>query len=105
MNILSEYRAHLLEKRPQEPRVQYFWLAISAGIIGYTVWNLPGTTEYRAVALIIIALSIATDAMTNISYFKNKRLFERLVNVKITANITSLVVIVAYVVLWYRFKL
>jgi hypothetical protein len=55
--------------------------------------------------LLIIALSIVTDAVTNLSYFRNRRLFERLVNVKIGANIASLVVIVVFLVLWSKLKL
>ena len=105
MNIFVEYRAYLLEKKPQEPRVQYFWLGLSAGIVGYAAWSFAGVSWVRSTALILIALSIVTDAVTNLSYHKNRRLFERLVNVKIAANFISLAVIVAYVALWYKFKL
>ncbi len=104
MNFLQEYRNYLLEKKPQQPRVQYFWLALSCGIIVFAVMNFAEASAIRSVALVVIALSIVTDAITNLSYYKNRALFERLVNVKIAANILSLVVIVALVVLWYKFK-
>jgi hypothetical protein len=59
----------------------------------------------RSVALMVIALSIVADAIANLSYYKNRALFERLANVKIAANILSLVVIVAFIVMWYKFKM
>jgi hypothetical protein len=105
MNFLKEYREYLLAKKPQPERVQYFWLALSAGIMGYVIWNFACGPVLRSVVLLIIALSIVTDAVTNLSYFRNRRLFERLVNVKIGANIASLVVIVVFLVLWSKLKL
>jgi hypothetical protein len=105
MNFLRDYRNYLLEKKPQAIGVQFFWLAISAGIIGYSAWNAANMSALRTVALVIIAFSIAVDAATNVSYHRSKRLFEKLVYVKIGANITSLLTIVVFVVLMYKFKL
>jgi hypothetical protein len=105
MNFFKEYRDYLLQKIPQPARVQYFWLALSAGIVVFAIVNFATASAIRSVALVVIALSIVTDAITNLSYFKNRPLFERLVNVKIAANIVSLVVIVTVIVLWYKFKM
>jgi len=105
MNFLRDYRNYLLEKKPQSIGVQFFWLAISAGIIGYASWNASNTSALRTVALVIISFSIAVDAATNVSFYRSKQLFEKLVYVKIGANITSLLTIVVFVVLMYKFKL
>jgi hypothetical protein len=105
VNFLQEYRNHLLEKKPQQPRVQYFWLALSCGIVVFALVNFAEASAVRSVALVVIALSIAIDAVTNLSYYKNRPLFERLVNVKIAANILSLAAILAFIVLWYKFKM
>jgi hypothetical protein len=105
MNFLKEYRNYLLEKKPQPARVQYFWLALSGGIVVFAAVNFSAASAIRSIALVVIALSIVTDAITNLSYYKNRALFERLVNVKIAANILSLVVIVTFLALWYKFKM
>ena len=105
MSFLKDYRDYLLAKQPQPERVQYFWLALSAGIVGYVIWNIAGSPVLRSVVLLVVAGSIVTDAATNLSYFKNRRLFEKLVNVKIGANMLSLIVIVVFLVLYYKLGL
>ncbi len=105
MNFLKVYRDYLLTKKPQAAGVQYFWLAMAVGMMGYAVWNAASASLARTAAIVVICLSIAVDAATNLSYFRNKSLFEKLVNVKIGANIVSLVAIVVFVVIWYKFKM
>ncbi len=105
MNVLKDYREHLLAKTPQPLGVQYFWLALSGGIIVYVIWNFMGAPLLRSLLLLVISSSLVTDAVTNVSYFKNRRLFELLVNVKIGANVLSLVSIVVFLALSSKFKL
>ncbi|HUI90716.1 MAG TPA: hypothetical protein VLX68_00575 [Chitinivibrionales bacterium] len=105
MNIFKEYRTHLLQKKPQSPSVQYFWLAASAVIAIAAVCTLNSANVLRSVLMIAICVSLAADAVTNLAYYKNRELFEKLVNVKIAANIICLLFIIAFLVLSAKFRL
>ncbi len=105
MNILKDYREYLLKKTPQGQGVQYFWLALSAGIVGYVIWNFTAGPLLRSLVLLVISFSLVTDAVTNLAYFKNRPLFERLVNFKIGANIASVIFIILFLALSSKFKL
>jgi hypothetical protein len=105
MNVLKDYREYLLAKTPQAPAVQYFWLALSGGIIVYVIWNFTADSLLRSLLLLVISLSLVTDAVTNLAYFKNRPLFERMVNFKIGANIVSLIFIIVFLALSSKFKL
>ena len=105
MNVLKDYREYLLAKTPQAPRVQYFWLALSGGIILYVIWNFTADSLLRSLLLLVISFSLVTDAVTNLAYFKNRPLFGRMVNFKIGANIISLIFIIVFLALSSKFKL
>ncbi len=105
MNVLKDYREYLLAKTPQAPGVQYFWLALSGGIIAYVIWNFTADSLLRSLLLLVISFSLVTDAVTNLAYFKNRPLFERMVNFKIGANIISLIFIIVFLALSSKFKL
>jgi hypothetical protein len=102
MNILKEYRDYLLEKTPRQKPVQYFWLALSGALLAYGAFSFSADTIVRSLLLLVIGASLAIDAATNLAYFTNKPLFSRLVNVKMAANIVSLLYIVVFLVLSTR---
>jgi hypothetical protein len=99
MNILKEYRAYLLQKKPQSPAVQYFWLVVSAAIVVAAVVTFHNTTMLRSMLMIAICISLTADGVTNLAYYKNRGLFEKLVNVKIAGNIICLLFIIVFLVL------
>jgi hypothetical protein len=104
MNILKEYRTYLLQKKPQSQPVQYFWLVVSAAIIVAVVFTLSAGTFLRSLLMISIYISLLVDAVTNLSYYRNRELFERLVYVKIAANIICLLFIIVFLVLSAKFS-
>jgi hypothetical protein len=104
MNILKEYRAHLLQKKPLSPSVQYFWLAVSVAIIVAVVFTMSAGTLLRSLLMFSICISLVVDAVTNLAYYRNRGLFERLVNVKIAANIFCLLFIIAFLVLSSKYR-
>jgi hypothetical protein len=104
MNILKEYRVHLLQKKPLSPSVQYFWLAVSAAIIVAVVFTMSAGTLLRSLLMFSICISLVVDAVTNLAYYRNRGLFERLVNVKIAANIFCLLFIIAFLVLSSKYR-
>ena len=104
MNILKEYRAYLLQKKPQSPSIQYFWLAVSAAIIIAVVFTMSAGTMLRSLMMFSIGISLVVDAVTNLAYYRNRGLFERLVNVKITANIFCLLCIIVFLVLSSKYR-
>jgi hypothetical protein len=105
MNIFKEYRAYLLQKKPQSPSVQYFWLAVSAAIIIAVVYTMSAGTMLRSLLMFSICLSLLADAVTNLAYYRNRGVFERLVNVKIGVNVISLLFIIAFLVLSSKYRL
>lgn len=105
MSILQEYRDYLLKKTPRQKQVQYFWLALSGALFLYGGINFSGDSMVRSLLLLVIGASLAIDAITNLAYFSNRPLFERLVNVKIAANIISLLYIIVFLVLTSKYKL
>jgi hypothetical protein len=102
MKILKDYRDYLLEKTPRQKQVQYFWLALSGALLAYGAFSFSADTIVRSLLLLVIGASLAIDAATNLAYFTNKPLFSRLVNIKIAANIISLLYIVVFLVLSSR---
>jgi hypothetical protein len=52
-----------------------------------------------------ICLSLLADAVTNLAYYRNRGVFERLVNVKIGVNVISLLFIIAFLVLSSKYRL
>jgi hypothetical protein len=105
MNILKEYRTYLLQKKPQSLGVQYFWLAVSTAIIVAVVFTMSQGTMLRSLLMFSICLSLLADAITNLAYYRNRGLFERLVNLKIAANIVSLVFIIVFLVLTAKYRM
>jgi hypothetical protein len=102
MNILKEYKRYLLEKIPASKSTQYFWLAASGGILVFVVLQFSTDSLLRSLLLLVISISLMTDAITNLAYFKNRDLFEKLVNAKIAANILSVAYIIVFLVLSSR---
>lgn len=102
MNILREYRRYLLEKTPASKSMQYFWLAAAAGLLVFMVLQFSSEQILRSLLLLVISVSLVTDAVTNLAYFKNRDLFEKLVNAKIAANILSLAYIIVFLVMSSR---
>jgi hypothetical protein len=105
MNFLNEYRHYLLEKTPASKSAQYFWLAASGGILVFVVLQFSTDSLLRSLLLLVIAISLMTDAITNLAYFKSRTLFEKLVNAKIAANLLSLGYIVVFLILTMKNKL
>jgi hypothetical protein len=102
MNILKEYKRYLLEKTPASKQMQYFWLASAAGILVFVALQFGSEQILRSLLLLVISVSLVTDAVTNLAYYKNKALFEKLVYAKIAANIISLAYIIVFLVLSSR---
>ena len=105
MNILIEYKRYLLEKTPASKSTQYLWLAASVGILVYVVLQFSTDTLPRSLLLLVICISLITDAIVNLVYYKNRILFEKLVNAKIAANLLSLGYIIIFLVLTMKNKL
>jgi hypothetical protein len=102
MNFLKEYRNYLFEKTPASKQVQYFWLAAAAVLLVFVVLQFSSDQITRSLLLLVISISLVTDAVTNLAYYKSKSLFEKLINAKIAANILSLAYIVVFLILSSR---
>jgi presenilin-like A22 family membrane protease len=102
MNFLREYKRYLLEKTPASKQMQYFWLAAAAVLLVFVVLQFSSEQILRSFLLLVISISLITDAVTNLAYFNNKALFEKLVNAKIAANIISLTYIIVFLILSAR---
>lgn len=105
MNILKEYKNYLLEKTPASKSVQYLWLAASAGILVFVILQFSTDSLFRSLLLLVISISLITEAITNLAYFKSKELFEKLINAKIAANLLSLGYIIVFLILTMKNKL
>lgn len=105
MNILKEYKRYLLEKTPASKSTQYFWLVAAFGILVFVVLQFSTDSLLRSLLLLVISISLMADAVTNLAYYKSKALFEKLVNVKIAANLLSLGYIIVFLVFTMKNKL
>lgn len=105
MNILKEYRRYLIEKTPASKTTQYLWLAASVGILVFVVLQFSTESLPRSLLLLVISISLITDAITNLAYYKSRALFEKLVNAKIAANLLSIGYIIFFLVLAMKDKI
>jgi hypothetical protein len=105
MNFYKLYKDYLLDKTPASKSAQYFWLAASGGILVFVVLQFSTDSLLRSLLLLVICISLMTDAITNLAYYKDKALFAKLVNAKIAANLLSMGYIIVFLILTMKNKL
>ena len=84
--------------------MQYFWIVVSVALMVFAGSRISSDNIPRSLVLIVIAVSLLIDAITILSYFRNKAVFEKLVNAKIVANVVCAVGIVILIAISTKLK-